>query len=149
MKRLLLVFGLLLPFALCVAKTSGNVHHGSSIQIDESTFITHDGKEMYTTRLDTVIIVMLSKDEATFKVKRPGKCIRTKEDGYFVRATFSNGLDYIYTFLNADAKKDFEQKRSNHIYNARIGDIVVVKVKVPLSSDPEILEFVENLSLKR
>ena len=147
MRRLFLLVCLMLPLAAFAAKPKSNAQ-ASSQQIDESTYIHHDGKEMYITFLDTVIVFDESKEEGIYKVKRPGKRVPTKGKGYQVKAKFSNGLEYVYTFLEADAEADFQQKRGNHIYNIRRGDIVVIKVKIT-RSDAEVLEFVENLTLKR
>ena len=97
------------------------------------------------TYLDTVFVVEHYKMPYCEKIK--GK--KPKDDkeirGTQITAFFSNHLAYTYILLDENAVNELVAKSSNHIYNIRDGNYVVVKVAVS-PGQMEIVEFVANLS---
>ena len=103
-------------------------------------------QELAFSFLDTVIVYDYVK-VPLYAEKSSDDNTSPKEIGKEILVRFSNGLVYDYIVSSQNLTKELREKGADHIYNAVLGDVVVVRVVVTHDSR-RIAEFVANLSLR-
>ena len=95
--------------------------------------------------LDTVIVCSCEKNVLYFQSSGSKNSVKKDKACVEILVKFSNGMSYDYIRSEEDMTKEISKKGPDHIYNASIGDVVVVKVVVTQKVQ-KIADFVANLS---
>ena len=97
--------------------------------------------------LDTVIVTNYEINLLYRNIPKGRAPTKEDEIGIKMLVSFSNHLYYEYCALDDVIAKEMKIKGPDHVYNVRLGDIVVVKV-VRTKDSIKVTEFVANLSAR-
>lgn len=97
--------------------------------------------------MDTVIVTNYKISVLYADIPKGRVATKKDEIGIEMSVSFSNHLNYEYYALDDVIAKEMKIKGPDHVYNVRLGDVVVVKV-VRTRNSIKVTEFVANLSAR-